>query len=112
MQIDLENRFIELGTSRNEEKPVIFLIERGIMDNYVFLMKSNLWQTLLDDLGTKPIMLRDKRYDAVFHLVSSAEGLEDVFEANMKERKTFLQVEEARKLEKGLQDAWLGHPNR
>ena len=82
------------------------------MDNSIFLANPNLWQTVLDDLSVKAIMLRDKQYDAVFHLVTSAEGAEESFIENMKERKFSLSIEKAREMEKLYHDAWLGHPKR
>lgn len=82
------------------------------MDHYMLFNSPNLWQTLLDDMGANPIMLRDKRYDAVFHMVSTAVDLEEVFTQNLKDKKADFSIEKAKENEKRLQDAWLGHPNR
>ena len=37
------------------------------------------WQVLLDENGFNIVNLRDKRYDAVVHMVTAAEGAEDFY---------------------------------
>ena len=37
-------------------------------------MDENTWIALLDEMGQNVINLRDKRYDAVIHLVTAADG--------------------------------------
>jgi hypothetical protein len=39
-------------------------------------MKPASWQALLDEHNWNQIHLRDKRYDAIFHLVTAADGAE------------------------------------
>jgi len=35
---------------------------------------DNIWQAILDETGWSTIQLRDKRYEAVIHLVTAAHG--------------------------------------
>jgi hypothetical protein len=40
---------------------------------------ENVWQAILDETGWSTIQLRDKRYEAVVHLVSAADGAESFY---------------------------------
>lgn len=55
------------------------------------------------------VQLRDKRYNAVIHLVTAADGAETFYstETNTTRLET---LEEARELDVKLQRAWVGHP--
>lgn len=53
--------------------------------------------------------MRDKRYDAIIHLVSAANGAEDFYSLDNKAR--YEGPEEARVLDKKLIDVWTGHPH-
>ena len=35
---------------------------------------TGLWTAVLDELGANDIQLREKRYDAVIHMVTAADG--------------------------------------
>ncbi len=35
---------------------------------------DNVWQALLDETGWSTIQLRDRRYEAVIHMVTAADG--------------------------------------
>jgi hypothetical protein len=43
------------------------------MDGSAYIGKEE-WEFLLDDYGWSVVSLRDKRYDAIFHLVTAAIG--------------------------------------
>ena len=45
------------------------------MDGQAYCRK-NVWEALLDDQGWTNVQLRDWRYEAVLHLVTSADGAE------------------------------------
>lgn len=34
----------------------------------------DVWQTVLDEGGWTPTLLRDKRYDAIIHMMTAADG--------------------------------------
>jgi hypothetical protein len=38
-----------------------------------------MWQALLDETGWSTIQLRDRRYEAVIHLVTAADGAEEFY---------------------------------
>jgi hypothetical protein len=43
------------------------------MDGSAYMSPLN-WQALLDEMTLNTIILRDRRYDAVIHLVTAADG--------------------------------------
>lgn len=42
--------------------------------------EENVWQAILDETGWSTIQLRDRRYEAVIHLMTAAEGAEQFFQ--------------------------------
>jgi len=78
MQMSLEDVFIQIAT--NSDRPVIILCDRGVMDGQAYT-DENIWQALLDETGWSTIQLRDRRYEAVIHMVTSADGAEEFYDA-------------------------------
>lgn len=76
MQMALEDYFTDLANLSG--KPSIVLCDRGVMDPYAY-MSEDVWQVVLDEQGWNPVNLRDKRYDAVLHLVTAADGAESFY---------------------------------
>jgi hypothetical protein len=76
MQMALEDVFIEVAL--NADVPTIILCDRGVMDASAYI-DENVWQAILDETGWSTIQLRDRRYDAVIHLVTSANGAPDFY---------------------------------
>jgi hypothetical protein len=66
------------------------------------------WNSILETRGVDVTDLRDKRYNAVFHMVTAADGAEAYYtlEGNATRSET---PEHARELDKKTQKAWLGH---
>lgn len=75
-QINLEDTFENLA--RNEGKQSVLLCDRGLMDGSAYVSQDQ-WQAVLDEMGWNPINLRDKRYDAVLHMVTAADGAADFY---------------------------------
>jgi len=75
-QINLEDTFEKLAI--NEGKKSVLLCDRGLMDGSAYV-SSDQWQAVLDEMGWNPIHLRDKRYDAVIHMVTAADGAQDFY---------------------------------
>lgn len=48
------------------------------MDGQAYIDKMT-WQVLIDEMGLNTIQLRDNRYDAVIHLVTSADGADKYY---------------------------------
>jgi predicted ATPase len=71
MQMSLEDIFIEIALE--SDHPTIILCDRGVMDGSAYT-SENIWQALLDETGWSTIQLRDRRYEAVIHMVTSADG--------------------------------------
>ena len=71
---------------------------------------NELWQALLDETQWNTIQLRDKRYEAVIHMVTAADGAEKFYSDASNEAR-YETVEEARALDRKLVNAYVGHPN-
>lgn len=103
----LEDAFA--AVARATERPSVILCDRGAMDVSAYL-PQDAWAALLDEHDWTVVGLRDRRYDAVIHLVSAADGAEPFYttENNAVRSETPAQ---ARALDKAVRDAWLGHPH-
>ena len=71
MQMALEDTFLEAALSCDSK--VVILCDRGVMDGMAYT-DDNVWQALLDETGWSTIQLRERRYEAVIHMVTSADG--------------------------------------
>lgn len=76
------------------------------MDGQAYV-HEDVWQAILDETGWSTIQLRDKRYEAIVHLMTAAEGAEEFF---MTADKSEENLEQARLIDKRLVEAWVGHP--
>lgn len=103
LQMDLEQIFIDVA--QMQQSHTILLMNRGVMDGQAYV-NEDVWQAILDETGWSTIQLRDKRYEAVVHLMSAAEGAED-FYFSERDAET---IEQARMVDKRLIEAWVGHP--
>lgn len=101
--MDLEQIFIDVA--QMQQSHTILLMNRGVMDGQAYV-NEDVWQAILDETGWSTIQLRDKRYEAVVHLMSAAEGAED-FYFSERDAET---IEQARMVDKRLIEAWVGHP--
>jgi CYTH domain-containing protein len=103
----LESGFhaIAAGTGR----PSVLLCDRGTMDASAYL-PPDAWTALLNEHDWTVVGLRDRRYEAVIHLVTAADGAERFYttENNAVRSETPAQ---ARALDQRVRDAWLGHPH-
>ena len=83
-------------------------MKKGLCDNRAYLSKDD-FDLILDLENVKLVDIRDKRYDAVFHLVTAAIGAEKFYTtANNAARSETL--EQARDLDYKTLEAWIGHP--
>ena len=103
-QINLEDTFEQLA--QNEGKKSVLLCDRGLMDGSAYVSLEQ-WQAVLDEMGWNPINLRDKRYDAVIHMVTAADGAADFYNKSNEAR--YENVEQAISIDRKLQNAYLGH---
>ncbi len=84
-QFALEDYFTNLALI--QRKPSVILCDRGLMDSKAYL-DEEAWQLLLDEQNWNHIMLRDKRYDGVLHLVTAADGAEASYSSSNNEIRT------------------------
>lgn len=107
MQLSLEDHFEKVAQSYGDK--AIIICDRGAMDISAY-MKPQIWNQITQDVGTSTQELRDRRYDAVLHLVSAADGAEEYYTtANNEERTEGIEL--ARVLDKKVIEAWSGHPH-
>jgi len=74
LQVSIEDSFEVL--LRASGKPSVLLCDRGLMDGKAYLTEEE-WQTMLSQRrGLHDCDFREGRYNAIFHLVTAAEGAE------------------------------------
>lgn len=83
-----------------EDKDVVILIDRGLLDGCAYLSEKN-WQAIIDDLGCNFLILRDSRYDGILHLCTAADGAEK-FYASLNNESRYESAEEAKFKDKKL----------
>lgn len=106
-QLHKEKLYLEVAEMISSDK-VVILYDRGLMDNKSYLSNKD-FDRLLKEFKMDEISVKD-RYDAVFHLVTAADGAEEYYtlENNASRTET---PEAARELDKkGIQN-WNGHPH-
>jgi len=91
-----------------QKSPVVILYDRGIPDGRAYMQKRN-YNKSLASIGFNEVSVRDQ-YDAVFHLVTAANGAEQAYTtANNAARSET--PEQARALDVKTMQAWVGHPH-
>ena len=109
-QLALEDRFMRMAETI--DGPCVVVCDRGAMDISAY-MKPEMWEKITHDVGTSTQELRDKRYDAVLHLVSAADGAEQFYttsnNASRNEPADEKGLQIARILDKKVIGAWTGH---
>jgi len=109
LQAEKEAVFLSAADTMPDEK-LLIVCDRGMMDNRAYMTVAE-FSVVLDHIGKSEIELRDD-YDAVFHLMSAANGAPDIYlkykETNPARTET---VEQAVELDNRLISAWTGHPH-
>jgi predicted ATPase len=111
MLIDRKNALLAAKHYNDHGRNVLILYDRGLCDNKAYCSPED-WQKLLKDNNLVDEKLR-QMYHAVFNIVTTAYGAEDVWEnlrGNNPERYEQT-VEQARATEDRTQSAWAGHYN-
>eukprot|EP01094_Clydonella_sp_ATCC50884_P000728 TRINITY_DN10557_c0_g1_i2.p1 TRINITY_DN10557_c0_g1~~TRINITY_DN10557_c0_g1_i2.p1 ORF type:complete len:348 (-),score=67.92 TRINITY_DN10557_c0_g1_i2:137-1180(-) len=88
--------------------PHVVLCDRGVLDSRAY-MSDETWEKMLEVNGWTVNDLRERRYDAVIHLVTAAIGAESFYTLENNETRTET-VEEAIELDHKCANAYLGHP--
>lgn len=107
-QIALEDGFERVLRARG--RPAVLLCDRGLMDGSAY-MDPAAWDRLVAKRGVHCVsVLREGRYNAVFHLVTAAEGAERFYTLENNAVRTE-SPELARELDNMTRNAWVGHPH-
>jgi hypothetical protein len=108
IQIGLEDGFERLLRARG--KPGVLLCDRGLMDGAAYMTEEE-WDKLIKKRDVDSVSeLREGRYNAVYHMVTAAEGAEPFYTLENNAVRTE-SAEEARALDHQTRKAWVGHPN-
>lgn len=116
MQLANEALFDEAAKYYDPDKVIIFY-DRGIMDGAAYVDKNKVFKKLL---ASKGLTFSEvfARYDAVFHLVTAADGAEEFYQWNDPSKDDVgnnaarsESPEEARIKDKKTLNAWIGHPH-
>ena len=92
----------------SENEKILIVCDRGAMDTKAYATDSE-YDEILSDLGESIVNLRD-RYDAVFHLVTAADGVVEHYTLSNNTARTET-PEEAIDCDRKLISAWCGHPH-
>lgn len=100
-QMQIEDLFLSTICKPNS----VLIADRGVLDAKAFLFPED-WQYLLESVNlTEPVALQ--RYDAVIHLVTTADGAPQHYKLEGFRNET---LEEAVKQDRQLQDVYGKHP--
>jgi CYTH domain-containing protein/thymidylate kinase len=109
IQRQKERVYTEWAGKLDKEK-VLIVCDRGALDNKAY-MTENDFAAVLSALKTNEIELRDN-YDAVFHLVTAANGAVEAYIKNKESNPARTETpEKACELDEKLIAAWTGHPH-
>lgn len=107
MQIALEDIILSNAAISLEQNTLI-LCDWGLLDGKAY-SSTEVWQACLDELGVNEVHLREKRYDAVIHMVTAADGAEKYYQ--LENEAWYEDQSIAWKTDIALQNAWIGHPH-
>lgn len=107
LQIEKE-RIFELSANSMPSEKVLIVCDRGMLDNKAYMTQAAFNNTL-KELNLNEVEIRDN-YDAVFHLVTAADGALEFYTTANNTARTET-PEQAIELDKKLLSAWTGHPH-
>ena len=107
LQIEKE-RIFELSANVMSSEKVLIVCDRGMLDNKAYMSQEAFVNTL-NELNLNEIEIRDN-YDAVFHLVTAADGAEEFYTTDNNSARTET-PEQAIMLDRKLLSSWTGHPH-
>ena len=107
LQLEKEKIF-EMAAKTMPQEKILIVCDRGALDNKAYMNEEE-WNAVLTFLGTNEVALRDS-YDAVFHLVTAANGAEAFYTTANNAARTET-PEQARQLDDTLIASWTGHPH-
>ena len=105
LQLTKERLFAQAARTMPEEK-ILIVCDRGVMDNKAYMSDED-FKAVQKALHGEAVQWRDS-YDAVFHLVTAANGAEK-FYSSANNAARYESVQEAIELDDRLAAAWTGH---
>ena len=105
LQLTKERLFLQAARTMPKDR-ILIVCDRGVMDNRAY-MSAEEFDEVLRAVGGNEVLYRDS-YDAVFHLVTAANGAE-TFYSNANNAARYESVEEAVALDDRLLASWTGH---
>ncbi len=107
-QLNLANEFRRVAEVFKGQKKII-LYDRGPMDVKAY-MPRGYFETLLEENNLTLRDVRD-RFNAVFHLVTAADGAENFYTLANNDARQDATLDYARAVDRMVLSAWLGHPH-
>lgn len=109
-QVSLEESFKRYARALGPQVRSVVLCDRGIMDGAAYV-DDNTWRKVLENNNLDTISAREGRYNAVFHLVTAADGAESFYSLANNLGARHESAAEAREQDRRTQAAWHGHPH-
>lgn len=115
MRIQLANERAFTSVAERTGRPTIVVMDRGLLDGKGYLRTPNMWRAILRRHQIDEAYIFG-RYDAVVHLVSSADGAEACYKRGHVADDTGRAVirhetpARARKLDEEMRRCWAAHP--
>ena len=108
LQMNLEDRFTQIALNEQEEtqRPTLIICDRGILDGSAYCT-ADMWDQILDEQNMTAQHLIEKRYDAILHMVTAADGAEQFYDLSNEAR--YETPEGARAVDMHLRKVYLGH---
>ena len=106
LQTEKERIFFSAAENMNAEK-IMIVCDRGLMDNLAYMSGED-FENIVSELGKTKDGIRDS-YDAVFHLITAADGAECFYTTANNTARTET-VDLAIELDRKAGAAWAGHP--
>lgn len=109
LMISIEDSFERV--LRAKGRPAVLICDRGVMDGSAYLPREEWDEFILSREGNlNNVELREGRYNAIFHLVTAAEGAEKYYSLSNNVARTET-IDEAKKIDALTRNAWAGHPH-
>ncbi|MBR5496744.1 MAG: ATP-binding protein [Clostridia bacterium] len=105
LQLEKEDIYENAAESMDCEK-ILIVCDRGAIDSKAYMTKEDFY-ALVEDMNTDEAALRD-RYDAVFHLVTTAKGAEKFYTTANNTARTET-VQQAAELDDRIAAVWSPH---
>ncbi len=107
-QLAKEERMTQAALMMENEK-IMIVCDRGLYDNKAYVSPSE-FEQVVARVGRGVVSAAVAEYDAVFHLVTTADGAIECYTLQNNDARSET-PEEAVKLDVKTQNAWVGHPH-